>query len=478
MKRVIIILLIVIAAAGISVVGYQYAKPVNEAPSLAEDPSVEIVPVGRETLLDTVDATGRIEPKAEVDMNFEIGGVVEEVPVERGQNITAGTVLARLNTDNLEFEIIRAEIDLAQQKAELERLFEPELAEKIASARANIDSAKLKLAELLAGPDPDEVAKAEAELSRKQIALKKAQWEYDEVAYRGDIGAMPQADRLQEATLEYEIALADYNLKVKDPTPAEIAEAQSAVASSEATLAELLKEPSAAEIAAKQALVDKSRLTLEQKKRDLEEASATAQGAAQAVLVAPTDGVLLEVNIEPGERVLNDAAEAAMVIADTSAYLLKVEVDEIDIGQIKPGQEANIRLDAFLEPEFQGVVTDISPRPIKDDANAIVMYEVTITLDAGDAAQDLLSGMTANATIQTGQLDEVVVVPNRAIQIDRSGSKPTVYVEKLDGAGKPTRVEVELGLRNGSVTEVVAGLEDGDQVIIRTTPEVESTPNL
>ena len=91
MKRVIIILLIVIAAAGISVVGYQYAKPVNEAPSLAEDPSVEIVPVGRETLLDTVDATGRIEPKAEVDMNFEIGGVVEEVPVERGQNITAGT---------------------------------------------------------------------------------------------------------------------------------------------------------------------------------------------------------------------------------------------------------------------------------------------------------------------------------------------------------------------------------------------------
>lgn len=468
MKRVIIILLIVIAAAGISVVGYQYAKPVNEAPSLAEDPSVEIVPVGRETLLDNVDATGRIEPKAEVDMNFEIGGVVEEVPVERGQNITAGTVLARLNTDNLGFEIIRAEIDLAQQKAELERLFEPELAEKIASAGANKDSAKLKLAELLAGPDPDEVAKAEAELSRKQIALKKAQWEYDEVAYRGDIGAMPQADRLQEATLEYEIALADYNLKVKDPTPAEIAETQSAVASAEATLAELLQEPSAAEIAAKQALVDKSRLTLEQKKRDLEE----------AVLVAPTDGVLLEVNIEPGERVLNDAAEAAMVIADTSAYLLKVEVDEIDIGQIKPGQEANIRLDAFLEQEFQGVVTDISPRPIKDDANAIVMYEVTITLDAGDTAQGLLSGMTANATIQTGQLDEVVVVPNRAIQIDRSGGKPTVYVEKLDGAGKPTRVEVELGLRNGSVTEVVAGLEEGDQVVIRTTPEAESTPNL
>ncbi len=468
MRRTLVILFIVLVVAGVTVAGYHFARPVNQVPPLTEDPAVEIVSVERETLLDTVEATGRIEPKAEVELKFEIGGVVEEVYVETGQYISAGAILARLRTVNLEFEVKSAEIDLAQQQAELEKLFEPVLVEKIASAQAQLASARLKLAELLDGPDPDEVARAEAELSRQQIALKKAQWEYDEVAYRGDIGAMPQADRLQEATLNYEIALADYNLKVKEPTPAEIAEARSSIAGAEASLAELLKEPSAAEIAARQALVDKARLALEQKKRNL----------AEAVLVAPTGGVLLEVAIEPGERVLSDAAEAALVIANTSAYLLKVEVDEIDISQVKPGQEAAIRLDAFVNQEFQGVVTDISPRPVKKDTNAIVMYEVTITLDSGGDAPGLLSGMTANATIQTGQREAVVVVPNRAIQIDRSGSQPFVFVEKLDETGNPSRVQIELGARNGSVSEVIAGLEEGDQVVIRREPGTEATPNL
>ncbi len=468
MKRVIVILFILAIFVGLSVAGYQFLTPVTEPQGLTEDPTVEIVQVERETMLETVNATGRIEPKAEVDMKFEIGGMVAEVLVERGQYIAASTILARLDTDDLEFEIEQARIDLAQQEAELEKLFEPELAEKIASAQAQVESARLKLAELLDGADPDEVTKAEAELSLTQVALKKAQWDYDQVAYRGDVGAMTQADRLQEATLDYEIALANYNLKVKDPTPAEIAESRSTLASAEASLAELLQEPSAAEIASRQAMVDKARLTLEEKKGDLE----------QAVLVAPTDGVILEVNIEPGERVLNDANEAAMIIANTSAYLLKVKVDEIDIGQIARGQKADIVLDAFVEQEFVGRVSDISPRPTSDDENAIVTYEVTITIDTTGGDPNLLSGMTANATIETGRLEEVVVVPNRAIQIDREGSEPIIYVEKLDGDGNPTRVEVELGLRNDTVTEVMAGLEEGDQVVVRSQPGAEPSPSL
>ena len=84
-------------------------------------------------------------------------------------------------------------------------------------------------------------------------------------------------------------------------------------------MAELLKSPSAAEIAARQALIDKAALSLAEKQRNLE----------QAVLLAPSDGLLVEINIEPGERVLSDAQTAAMILANTSAYLLKVEVDEI-----------------------------------------------------------------------------------------------------------------------------------------------------
>lgn len=464
MKRAFIILIILTVVIGASVAGYQYLSP-PEVKTLAEDPSVEVVEIGRDTLVDTVNATGSLEPEAEVEMKFEIGGVVKEVLVKRGQYVTAGTVLARLNTTDLELEIRRAEIQLAQAQADLDLLFEPELAEKIAAARAKIESARLKLTDLQDGSDADEVTKAEAELRRKQVALKTAQWEYDQVAYRGDVGAMPQADKLQEATLDYETALADYNIAVKEATPADIADARSNVADAQSSLAELLKQPSAAEIASKQASVDSAQLTLEEKKQDLE----------QAVLVAPNDGVVLDISIEPGERVLADAEEAAVLIANTSTYLLKMEVDEIDIGRISQGQPAEVSLDAFAEKTFAGTVTDIAPRPVEKEGNTIVTYEVTITLDSSGQPLNLLTGMTATAAIQTRQLKDVVVVPNRAIQIDRAGSESVVFVEKLDGQGQTTRVEVELGSRNGSVTEVVAGLKEGDQVVIRQRPGSNET---
>jgi macrolide-specific efflux system membrane fusion protein len=107
MKRVIIILSILIVTIGLSVAGYFYTAPVQPK-SLAEEPGVNIITVGRETLVDTVEATGRIEPRAEVEMKFEIGGMVKEVLVKRGQKVTAGAVLARLVTTDLELEIERA----------------------------------------------------------------------------------------------------------------------------------------------------------------------------------------------------------------------------------------------------------------------------------------------------------------------------------------------------------------------------------
>jgi HlyD family secretion protein len=467
MKRILTIAFILAITTGTSVFGYHYMKP-SEPQSLTDDPKIEIVQVTVDTLVDTVDTSGRIEPKAEVEMKFKTGGIAEEVLVEQGQYIAAGTVLVRLDTADLDLEVQRAEIDLAQQEAELEKLFEPQLVEKVASAQARLESARLKLAELADGPDQDEITKAAASLRLKEVVLQKAQWAYDEVAYGADIGGLPQAEALQEATLNYEAALADYNIAVREPTTAEIAEARSTLAEAEANLAELLRGPSSADIAAKQAVVAKARLTLEEKREDLKD----------AVLVAPTDGLVLEVNIEPGERVLTEADEPVLVIADTSAYLLTVEVDEIDIGRIGRDQSAVIALDAFVDREFKGRVADISPRPVKGDTNAIVTYEVTIALDTTGGDPSLLSGMTAYATIETQRLLKVMVIPVQAVQIDRDGSRSTVFVEKLDEHGDLMRVEVELGLRNGEVTQIVAGLDEGDQVIIRGQPDLESTPGL
>lgn len=212
--------------------------------------------------------------------------------------------------------------------------------------------------------------------------------------------------------------------------------------------------------------MDKAKIDLCEKQRDLE----------QAVLIAPTDGVVLVVNIEPGERVLDSAQQdPAIVMADVSAYLLKVEVDEIDIGQIRRGQNVAITLDALPDQQLDGRVVDIAPRPTKTDNadNSIVTYQVTIALKMNSNLPNLLLGMTANAAIETGRLEQVLLLPSRAIQVDRSSPEPITFVEKLDGQGHSTRVEVQLGQRNESQIQILAGLKEGDKIILRVQQPAE-----
>ena len=504
MKRVVLILLILAAVVGVTVVGYQFLNP--EPYDITEDPDVEVIEIQRDTILATINATGRIEPEAEVQVDFEASNsVVHEVLVQRGEYVTAGTDLARLDTSELELAVKQAQVDLGRAEAQLEQLYRPPLAEEvvsaqaavesaqanldhvldgpgqdeIVSAQAAVDSARANLAEVLDGPSEDDITVAAANLRRAEVALKEAQWAYDQVAYRGDVSSLPQAAQLEQATIDYEAALANYHLAVQgpsdadiaaarsqlaqtesslarlleSPTEADIAAARSQVAQEDASLARLLEEPDEAEIAAAQAAVEVARLGLEQAELNL----------AKALLIAPIDGVVTEVNIKRGERPPTELA--AVVITDMSDFYIDVEVDEIDIGRVQLDQRVVVVVDAVPEEEFAGHVADISPGPMQGASSGIVAYEVTIALDTDDPR--LKSGMTSDATIETERLENVLVVPNRAVSIDRSSGEPIAYVEKVDESGNSVRAEIELGLRDETVSQVLSGLEEGDQIIIR-----------
>jgi len=504
MKRVVIIVVILAVFAGVTVVGYQFLNP--EPYNIAEDPDVEVIEIQRDTILATINAAGRIEPESEVQVDFEANNsLVAEVLVERGQSVAAGTELARLDTSGLELAVKQAEIELARAEAQLEQLYKTALAEDVVSAQAAVESAQANLDQVLDGPRQDEIVSAQAavesaranlnraqegpsedditvaaaSLRRTEIALKEAQWAYDQVAYRGDVGALPQALQLEQATIDYETALANYNLAVEgptdadiaaarsqlaqaesslarlleSPTEADIAAAQSQLAQAEASLARLLEEPDDAEVAAAQAAVATARIGLEQAQRNL----------AKASVIAPIDGVVTEINVKRGEH--PPVERPVMVLTDMSDYHIDVEVDEIDIGRVARDQRVVIVVDAVPDEDFVGHVADISPGPIQDVSSGIVAYEVIIALDSDDPR--LMPGMTADATIETERLEEVLVVPNRAVSVDRSGGEPVAYVEKVAEDGNPIRAEVELGLRNETVSQVLSGLDDGDQIIIR-----------
>jgi len=143
-----------------------------------------------------------------------------------------------------------------------------------------------------------------------------------------------------------------------------------------------------------------------------------------------------------------------------------VLVDEIDVRQVQVGQPVRLSLDALPDTEITGQVTEISPTA--NDVNGVIAYEVTIVPDATDAP--LRAGMSATAIITTAQVDDVVLLPNRFIQLDRETEQAFVY--KMVN-NEPALQAIELGLRNETDSQILAGLTDGDNVALVTETGAE-----
>jgi HlyD family secretion protein len=141
-------------------------------------------------------------------------------------------------------------------------------------------------------------------------------------------------------------------------------------------------------------------------------------------------------------------------------------VDEIDIDQITVGQEVQITLDALPDRTIPGVIAEIAPTAVASGAG-VVTYLVTINLEPGEV--QLRPGMTVNASIVVEEIEDVLVVPNWAIRLDRESGQ--AFVNRLRADGTIEEVPIETGLRNDQFSEVLAGLEEGDVVAVTSERE-------
>jgi len=497
MKRGITVVAILVVIIGVGVLGYVFLGK----PKALEQPDYQIATVERGDVSAVVSAAGTIEPERRVDLRFETLGTVDKIYVEPGDRVEAGSLLAQLKVDDLELavrqaeasltisqarldqlqagaseeEIAAAEAALASALANYERVAEGPSAEDIAAARASLASAQKSLEKLLQGPTEDEVANAKANLERARIALEQAQSEYDKVSWMGPVGALPQSLALQRATIDYEAAQAAYRLATEGPSESQVEAARAQVAQAEAALQRLLDSPTEAELAAAEAQVAQARSQLERltagpKEEEVRIAEAQVEQArvaleqaqlqlAKATLKAPFAGVVAEVNMEEGEQL--QAGLSTIVLIDDSAFHITVTVDEMDITSIREGQDATILLDALPDRSLSGHVVRISPAATQ--STGVTGYLVRIDLDSTDAP--LRAGMSAAVDIITAQAQDVLVIPNRAIQFDRRADK--VYVEKIVGT-ELVRTEIQLGVQGEQVSEVISGVEEGDQLAIRS----------
>ena len=414
---------------------------------------LETVPVRRGTLVATVSASGSVAPKAQAMLTFKTPGRVAEVNVEEGDRVEEGEVLARLETKDLELAVAQAEASLAQAEAQLKQIEKGPSAHDLAAAEASLASAEANLARLLAGPDEREIEMAKLNWEQAQNNLWAAQAERDGVAgNKMNPGYMVDAANARVAAAETaaKIAKLQYEQTKAGPDEHEVAIAQAQVDQAQAALDKLKSSPTPEELAIARAQVDQARAALARARLQLEE----------AVLVAPFAGTVASVDVSVGE--LASSAKPAIVLVDLSALHLDITVDEIDIGRIKVGQKATITLDAFPDVELKGRVTRIDP--VGTVVQGVVTYGVRIEIEPTEVP--IRPGMTANVDILVERREGVLMVPNRALRRDGKGK----YVEVLTG-GQRQRRYVTTGLSNESFTEVVKGLEEGEQVIVSAPRE-------
>jgi HlyD family secretion protein len=187
---------------------------------------------------------------------------------------------------------------------------------------------------------------------------------------------------------------------------------------------------------------------------------------ANATIRSPIAGIVLTRDVEigsPVSSILNLGANATLVmrLGDINRVYVKGKVDEADIGRVQVGQPARITVETFKDRAFSGTVTQISPMGLEKDN--VTTFEVEVSIqNPGNA---LKANMTANAEIVLQELPGSLLIPESAVGYD-AGRSP--YVEVPDGKAEKgrRRVPVKVGVGNGTKTQVLGGLKEGDTVIL------------
>jgi HlyD family secretion protein len=375
--------------------------------------------VERGNLTATIGATGTVRARQTAVLIWQAAGTVDIVNVKVGDNVPANFVMASLAKSSLPQSVIMAEADLVDAQKALDDLLNS------TTAQAESVVALREAQEVY-----DKAANWREELNGK-IDIK-------EIHYKKIYGrTVPILKEYRGFASEETIAKADEDLAL----------AKAKVDDAQREYDRLKNGADAVDIAAAQARVDAAQATLN-----------------LARVIAPFAGTVTEAYPLPGDQVA--AGATAYRVDNLSSLLVDVEVSEVDINNVSVGQPVTLSFDAILGKEYHGQVVDVAQTGTS--VQGVVNFKVTVELT--DADTDVKPGMTAAVNIVVNELQDVVLVPNRAVRL--VDGERVVYL-LVDG--QPVKTEIRLGPSSDTVSVVAGGdIKEGDTVVLN--PPVEFGP--
>jgi RND family efflux transporter MFP subunit len=185
------------------------------------------------------------------------------------------------------------------------------------------------------------------------------------------------------------------------------------------------------------------------------------QQAAKRNVASPIDGTVNQINVKNGDNLGASSSThvAPIIVGDLSTLQAQVQVNEVDVSNVKIGQKATLTFDAL--PDFSDTGSVVKVDSLGTTTQGVVTYNVTISLDTLDSR--IKPDMSVTADVVTSIAQDVITVPLSAVKT-QSGSS---YVEVLNDS-TPIRVPVQTGASNDTSIEITSGINPGDKVITQT----------
>lgn len=183
------------------------------------------------------------------------------------------------------------------------------------------------------------------------------------------------------------------------------------------------------------------------------------------VILSPCDGLVTNIAFAAGDAI--DLTKDVVTIAQDDSVSIVLSIDQEDIANVALDQQALVTFDTS-EQTFEGRVDAISVSPMAAGAPT-VNYTVTVKVE-GDGLADIYEGMSCTVELVTDRVDDVLILPKRAITTEGR----TSYVQRKQADGTVTRQEVTLGFTDGSSYEIKSGLAEGDVVLIESQVNSDS----
>jgi HlyD family secretion protein len=192
----------------------------------------------------------------------------------------------------------------------------------------------------------------------------------------------------------------------------------------------------------------------------------------ESVIRAPVTGTLLELSAHEGDPVVPltsyQAGTPLAVIADMKTLLFKGTVDEIDVGKLREGMTASIKIGALPEATVEGKLLKISPKSKVQEGATLFDVEIAI-VSAKDVV--LRAGYSANADVIVREKKNILILPERLVTLAKG--KASVEIPPATDGAEPQKAEIEVGLSDGMNIEIVTGLQEKALVVERPPKKIE-----